>query len=186
MMVFLLSGSGSGYLGWVVTTSSKNQKRNILKVMLRVQSPILMKMNHLVPTRHAALTLHTPSLSSTLVLFVIENLKISYVLQELGYNKATYTVPVQMEPEPENIWDSKASAFFCNIDGQWPRIGYVVREVLDDVHEAIRNEMVLSVKFAWIKYITSWSRSGPGYYAGIDVAREGNWSSKVMASRSTV
>ena len=48
------------------------------------------------------------------------------------------TVPVKIEPEPTNPYDSKAIKFCfkCFVGGMWCRIGYIVREVLDEVHEA--------------------------------------------------
>lgn len=47
-------------------------------------------------------------------------------------------VPVKLDPEPNNPYDAKAIAFICFVDGKWQRIGYMVREVLDDVHCAER------------------------------------------------
>ena len=63
-------------------------------------------------------------------------------------------------------------AFVCSIDGKWSRIGYVVKEVADKVHEAIRDNKIISVKFAWIKYITNWPNSGPGYFTGISITMD--------------
>jgi len=45
-------------------------------------------------------------------------------------------VSVKIEPEPTNPYDSKAICFKCFVGGLWCRIGYIVREVLDEVHEA--------------------------------------------------
>ena len=36
-------------------------------------------------------------------------------------------------------------------------------ELLEDVHDAINAGSIISVQFAWIRYITDWSRSGPGF-----------------------
>ena len=47
-------------------------------------------------------------------------------------------VRVKIEPEPTDSYDSKAVSFMCMVEGSWQRIGYVVRETLDEVHEAIR------------------------------------------------
>ena len=33
--------------------------------------------------------------------------------------------------------------------------------ILDEVHSAIDNNLVVEVKFQWVKYITDWTRSGP-------------------------
>jgi hypothetical protein len=86
---------------------------------------------------------------------------------------------VKLTPEPTNIKDSKAICFQCEIDGKWICIGYVVSEILDEVHDAIQNQSIVDVKFAWIKYITDWSLSGPGYFAGISVSKKGMWPIKV-------
>ena len=68
-----------------------------------------------------------------------------------------YTVPLKLEPEPDNFWDSNAIAFMCCTDQKWIRIGYIVSELTGEVHDAI---------------------------ARIDIKRSGKWSSKVMARRS--
>ena len=43
-------------------------------------------------------------------------------------------VAVRVTPEPENLFDSRAIAFVCYMDGRWHRIGYVMHEILEDVH----------------------------------------------------
>ena len=67
-------------------------------------------------------------------------------------------MPVELRPELTNPKDSQAIAFVCLIDGKWEKIGYVVREALSDVHAAMKNRKVLSIKYDWIKFITDWSR----------------------------
>ena len=94
-------------------------------------------------------------------------------------------VPVKLEPEPENPYDSQAISFMCQIRGVWKRIGYVVRECLDDVHAAIAKGEIVQVEFAWVKYLLQWTRSGPGFYAGITITRKGQWSSACIRSAST-
>ena len=94
-------------------------------------------------------------------------------------------VPVRIVPEPSNKFDSKAIAFLCQLDGEWHRIGYVVREALEDVHQTISQDKIIYVKFAWVKYLVVWLRSGPGYYAGINIAKNGDWSSVVVRHAST-
>ena len=94
----------------------------------------------------------------------------------------TESYPVKLVPEPTNIKDSKAIAFHCKIGCRWIRIGYVVTEILDEVHAALQNNCILDVKFAWIKYITL---SGPGYFAGISVTKKGKWPCKVVKYKST-
>ena len=95
------------------------------------------------------------------------------------------TVPVKIVHEHDNPYDSKAIAFMCQLDNKWQRIGYVVRECLDHVHEAIASNKIVSVMFSWVKYLVCWSRCGPGYYAGIDVTIQGEWPSEVVRCAST-
>ena len=94
------------------------------------------------------------------------------------------SVLVKLVPEPTNPKDAKAVAFMSEIDGTWTRIGYVVKEVLEHVHEAMNAKQIVSVEFAWIKYITQWGESGPGYFAGISVSKEGPWDPQVTKYRS--
>ncbi len=58
-------------------------------------------------------------------------------------------VPVNIFPEPTNEHDSRAICFKCQINGEWKRIGYVVREAVDHVHA---EKKIISVKFSWVKY----------------------------------
>ena len=67
-------------------------------------------------------------------------------------------VAVELVPEPDNPKDSKAIAFLCFVNGNWHRIGYVVKECLEDVHMALAKQHVISVHFAWIKYTAEWTR----------------------------
>ena len=83
-----------------------------------------------------------------------------------------FTVPVRLNPEPHNVKDSKAIAFQCELDGKWIRIGYVVKELLGKVHAALSDKNIVSVRFSCI---TDWRRSGPGYFAGINISRNGYW-----------
>ena len=84
-------------------------------------------------------------------------------------------VPVKLVPEPTNEYDSKAIAFYCKINQEWHKIGYVVKEVLDHVHEALASKRIIFIKFSWVKYLVIWSRCLPGYYAGINIALNGEW-----------
>lgn len=92
---------------------------------------------------------------------------------------------VRLRLEPTNPKDSRAIAFDCKQGEKWEPIGYVIKEVLDDVHYAIANKLIICVKFDWIRYITHWSRSGPGWYCGIAVTKRGLWDSKVVKYSST-
>ena len=58
-------------------------------------------------------------------------------------------VSVELCPESDNQYDSRAIAFKCYVDNSWTRIEYVVREALDCVHDAIATKRIKSVKFAW-------------------------------------
>ena len=91
---------------------------------------------------------------------------------------------MKLQPEPDNRYDSKAIAFLCkNDDSGWVGIGYVVREVLDEVHDAIYKKKILNVSFDWIKYTVHFK--SPGWYAGIRIQRHGEWSLGVLRSRAT-
>ena len=88
-------------------------------------------------------------------------------------------VPVAVVAEPDNQYDSQAIAFKAKVDGQWHRIGYIVREALSYVHTALKDDLIISVKFSWIKYLVVWPHSGPGYYAGINITIKGKWPTPV-------
>ena len=96
-------------------------------------------------------------------------------------------VPVNIYPEPENKKDSQAIVFKCYIRGKWHIIGYVVREALDDVHDALRNDAITEIKFAWAQYghdqeqvsmqgSTSQEKEGGGpmKYAGVVAPSDGH------------
>ena len=94
-------------------------------------------------------------------------------------------VKVRLQPEPENKFDSKAIAFQAFISDEWHRIGYIVKEALDDVHSALEQNAITSIEFAWAKYLITWTKSGPGYFAGVKITRKGKWSKEVCTSAST-
>lgn len=104
------------------------------------------------------------------------------VSQQLDNNNV---VPVNIFPEPSNPFDSKAMAFKCWIDEDWHRIGYVVREALDSLHDAVNRHLITNVNFAWAKYLVSWTKSGPGYFAGVNITKHGEWPAEVRACAST-
>ena len=95
-------------------------------------------------------------------------------------------IEVKMVPEPDNPVDAKAIAFVTFWDGKWQRIGYVVSEALDDVHLAMINKQIINVCFDWVKFRINWIRSGIGYYAAINVMKQGKWSPTVCRSASTL
>ena len=94
-------------------------------------------------------------------------------------------VPVRLRPEPDTPVDANAIAFDCHMDNDWKRIGYVVRDVLMEVHDAITKQKIISVKIAWIKFYLCWMNSGPGFYAGINVSICGSWSPTCTCVSST-
>jgi len=56
------------------------------------------------------------------------------------------TVPVRMRPEPTNIVNSRAIVFECELDGKWSKIGYVVSDILYEVHAAISSNLICKVQ----------------------------------------
>ena len=68
---------------------------------------------------------------------------------------------MRLYPEPENPYDSNAIAFQCCVQDEWRRAGYIVKEALPDLHYALRDDVILSVKLAWLSF----------YYAGVDVGQ---------------
>ena len=57
-------------------------------------------------------------------------------------------VQCKIKPEPTNPVDSQAIAFESEIDGVWQVIGYVVKEALCDVHNALAAKKVISACMA--------------------------------------
>lgn len=91
-------------------------------------------------------------------------------------------VPCVLYPDPQNPVDSRAIAFKLTIENCWQRIGYVVREVQEEVHTALQNDAITIVSIDRIKYVLHWKE--PGYYAGINISRRGEWSKTVTRSQS--
>ncbi len=56
-------------------------------------------------------------------------------------------VPVQLSKEPDNEYDSQAIAFQCQLESHWRRIGYVVKEALPAVHDALNKKKIVSINF---------------------------------------
>ena len=94
-------------------------------------------------------------------------------------------VPVKLVPEPTKQVDSRAISFQCEINGKGNFVGYVVKELCDNVHDALSTNSIVSTEFAWIKYKII-RTTGPGYYAAVDVTRKGAWSSTVKQSANTM
>ena len=92
-------------------------------------------------------------------------------------------VEAKLEPERTNPFDAKAIQIKCKVDGTWKKIGYLVSEVLDEVHEALASDCIINVGFEWVKMIIVWRT--PGWYAGVNITRRGEWSKSVLTSQST-
>ena len=54
------------------------------------------------------------------------------------------SIPVRVRPEPDNPYDSKALLFECELEHQWRPIGYVVRDAIDAVHDALNKKSLKS------------------------------------------
>ena len=90
---------------------------------------------------------------------------------------------VKLLPEPDNPVDPQAIRFGVNIDDSWKTIGYVVKEIVEEVHSAIRTNSILFTELAWVKY-KLWKKA-PGFYAAVNITRRGQWSLSVYRARST-
>ena len=100
--------------------------------------------------------------------------------------EAGLDVSVELTPEPMNPRDSNAIAFTCTFeDKKCRRIGYVVGDILSEVHSALQKSETVGVKFAWIKYVADWTCSGPGFFAGVNITKTGHWSPSVIRAAST-
>ncbi len=75
-------------------------------------------------------------------------------------------VPVKLIKEPDNIMTPELSHL---VSARRPLDTYV-KEALEYVHKAMAERMS---KFDWVKYLVIWSKSGPGFYAGIRITLNG-------------
>ena len=62
-------------------------------------------------------------------------------------------IAVKLEKEPHNPVDAKAIAFVIDLDGTWKRIGYVMSELLEEVHKAMDDSLILKIQVDFIKFI---------------------------------
>ena len=51
------------------------------------------------------------------------------------------------------------------MQGKWTRVGYVIRELIEEVHDALSKNEIVNVEFQWIRYMFKGFASGPGFYA---------------------
>lgn len=92
------------------------------------------------------------------------------------------TIPVQLVHEPTNTYDSQAIKIELNLNGQWKTIGY--NRALQEVHKAISSNVITAIRLVWVKYITSWTYSRPGYFAGVKISKRGKWSTIAISCSS--
>ena len=81
-------------------------------------------------------------------------------------------VPVELVLEPDNPKDNRAIAFRCFLNGQWHKFGYVVSELLDEVHAAISMHEIINTTFKRIKYVFTWTKCDHGFYAAVNVTKK--------------
>ncbi len=53
----------------------------------------------------------------------------------------------------DNPVDYKAIAIKCKLGDAWHTVGYIVREALQEVHEALEKNDIVSVSMDWVKFI---------------------------------
>ena len=61
-------------------------------------------------------------------------------LRLISRHKPVEHVEVKLQPKLDNPVDSKAIAFVATVENMDLRIGYAVREVLDELHEALKEK----------------------------------------------
>ena len=94
-------------------------------------------------------------------------------------------VAFQISPEPLFML-KHIITFECCLNNKWERVGYMVTDVLSAVHEALHKQEIVTVELAWVKFITHWSQSSPGWYCGVKISKKGPWSNDVWRCRSTI
>lgn len=50
---------------------------------------------------------------------------------------------------------------------------------------ALDSETAVSVEFAWVHYVTDWSKSCSGFFVGINIEKRGRWSETAVQYAST-
>lgn len=91
-------------------------------------------------------------------------------------------VTCKIVPEPNNPVNAKAIAIKCKVDEIWCTVGYIVREALKEVHEALQKNEIIGVSINWVKFVIYWKK--PGWYAGVSIKRVGEWSHTVLSAQS--
>ena len=54
----------------------------------------------------------------------------------------------------------------------WHKFGYAVKEATSELQNAMENNLIQSIKFKDVRYICSWSRCAPGFYAAVEITVE--------------
>ena len=68
------------------------------------------------------------------------------ILAEAAQKKrAGINVEVRLSPEPHNPFDANLIAFEILVNAEWKRVGYMVSEVLNAVHQALHNKEIVLV-----------------------------------------
>ena len=75
--------------------------------------------------------------------------------------------------QPDNPKDNRAIAFGCLLNDQRHTFGYVVSELLDEVHAAIVLNEIINISFKRIKYVFPWTKCDHGFYAAINTTMKG-------------
>ena len=80
----------------------------------------------------------------------------------------------------QTIWSHRSLALSTEAKGQWHTFGYVVTELLEEVHGAIVQHEVIKTTFKTIKCMFTCTRCDHGFYAAVNITRKGLWSSQVI------
>lgn len=51
-------------------------------------------------------------------------------------------VPIYIWPEPGNLKDARTITFDYMVSSKWQRIGYIVQEAVEAVHDALKKNLI--------------------------------------------
>ena len=89
-------------------------------------------------------------------------------------------VHVRRTPEPTNCYDSEAIACKTSTstdsENNEKELAIWSVKLHRTYMKQFRSNSILSLQFDWIRFITHWSRSKPGWYYRIRISRVGSWS----------
>ncbi len=84
---------------------------------------------------------------------VLRDPDLQQILKEIKQRRDNgEAVLVRLQPEPANAFDSRAILFQAFHLRIWQPCGYVVKEIVEDVHAAIEAQNISSVEFCWVRY----------------------------------